>query len=65
MEEMIIRDYSGKILGKIQTQPNGDKVVRDFYGKILGYYRKSQNVTTDFYGKIVARGDASGSLIPR
>ena len=62
---MIIRDYSGKILGKIQTQPNGDKVVRDFYGKILGYYRKSQNVTTDFYGKIVARGDASGSLIPR
>ena len=65
MEEQVIRDFSGKILGRIQTQPNGDKVVRDFYGKILGYYRKEYNHTTDFYGKVIARGDASGSLIPR
>ena len=58
-----IRDFYGKIIGRVETMPNGDKTVRDFYGWILGYYRKSQDITTDFYGKIVARGDATGTLL--
>ena len=63
MSETVIKDFYGKILGKIEVQSNGDKVVKDFYGRILGYYRKSQDITTDFYGRIVARGDAAASLI--
>lgn len=62
MEE-IIKDFYGKVLGKIKTLPNGDKEVRDFYNHILGYYRRSQNITTDFYGKIIARGDCCTMLL--
>ena len=32
----IIRDFSGKIIGKIETDRAGNKIVRDFYGHILG-----------------------------
>lgn len=61
----IIRDFSGKILGKIETDHIGNKIVRDFYGHILGRYDKRNDVTRDFYGKIVARGDNCGLLISR
>jgi hypothetical protein len=61
----IIRDFSGKILGKIETDHVGNKIVRDFYGHILGRYDKRNDVTRDFYGKIVARGDNCGLLISR
>ena len=64
MEEKMIKDFSGRVLGKIQIQSNGDKVVKDFYGKVLGYYRKSQDATTDFYGRVICYGDASAALIP-
>lgn len=65
MSTETVRDFYGKILGRIETNPNGDKTVRDFYGKIQGRYDSRYNVTRDFYGKIVARGDASAGLIPR
>ena len=61
----IIRDFSGKILGKIETDHIGNKIVRDFYGHILGRYDKRNDVTRDFYGKIVARGDNCGLFISR
>ena len=61
----IIRDFSGRILGKIEIDRVGNKIVRDFYGHILGKYDKRNNVTRDFYGKIVARGDNCGLLISR
>ena len=65
MDEIVIREFSGRIIGRIQPQPNGDKIVRDFHGRILGYYRKSLDATTDFYGRIVARGDACSMLIQK
>ena len=61
----IIRDFAGRILGKIETDRNGNKIVRDFYGHILGRYDKRNDVTRDFYGKIIARGDNCGLLISR
>lgn len=61
----IIRDFSGRIIGKIETDNNGNKIVRDFYGHILGRYDKRNNVTRDFYGHIIARGDNCGLLISR
>ena len=62
-EETIIRDYYGRIIGYVETEPNGDKIFRDFYRRILGKYNKALNVTRDFYGRIVARGDAGTGLI--
>lgn len=59
----VIRDRSGRIIGKIETENNGNKIVRDFYGHILGRYDKRSDVTRDFYGRIVARGDSCGILL--
>ena len=63
MQEEIIREFSGKIIGYIQTDNKGNKVVRDFYRRILGKYDKASNTTRDFYGRIVARGDQSSMLL--
>ena len=52
-----IRDQSGKILGWIDHEANGNKLLRDFSGKILGKYNKSIDVTQDFYGRQIAKGD--------
>lgn len=62
MEKETIRDFSGKIIGFIETDSRGNKTVRDFYMRVLGYYDKSQNVTTDFYRRVIARGDCCGML---
>lgn len=53
-----IRDWTGKILGFVETDSvTGNKVIRDFYGRIVGKYDKRADVTRDFYGNKVARGD--------
>ena len=63
MQETIIRDFQGRIIGKIIEFPNGDKEVRDFYGVILGKYDKFTNTTRDFYGRVIAQGDCCGMLL--
>ena len=63
MDTTIIRDFYGKIIGKIETDANGNKTIRNFYGTILGRYDAGTNTTRDFYGRIVANGDASAMLI--
>lgn len=65
MERETIKDFYGRILGYIETQPNGDKIVKDFYGRIKGKYEKQSNTTKDFYGRILSKGDISSSLIYR
>lgn len=63
MAKETIREFSGRIIGYIETKPNGDKVVTAFSGRILGYYFKNRDVTTDFYQRIIARGDCCGMLL--
>ena len=63
MQEEKIKDFYGRIIGYIQTYPNGDKKLLNFYRKILGTYVKSSNITKDFYGRIVGRGDFLTSLL--
>ena len=59
-----IRDFSGRILGIIETCPNGDQIAKDFMSrKILGYYRAAYNHTTDFYGRVIAKGNCVVSFI--
>lgn len=59
-----LRDFSGRIIGYIETdEKNGNKVARDFYQRIVGYYDKNLNVTKDFYQRIVGRGEVLSSLI--
>ena len=61
--KLVIREFSGKIIGYIYVAENGDKTVKAFSGKILGYYDASRDVTTNFGGKILYQGDASSALL--
>lgn len=64
MDRMEIREFvTQRIVGYIDTAPNGDRTVRDFYGKILGYYTKQNNYTKDFYGHIICTGDATAAFL--
>lgn len=63
MKETVIKDFYGKILGKIKEEPNGDKIAYDFYGRILGKYKKLTNKTYDFYGRIVSTGDTLSQFL--
>ncbi len=63
MAEEIIKEFNGKIVGYIETKPNGDKIGKDFYRRIVGYYEKSSNTTKDFYRRVVAKGDVLSSLV--
>ena len=58
-----VRDWSGNILGWLETAPNGDVTARNFLGEILGFYRKQQDWTTDFLGNVITRGNAAMSLV--
>ena len=62
-EVTVIRDWSGMIIGKIETDSKGNKTVRDFYGRILGRYDAACNVTREFTGRVIAKGDASAMLL--
>lgn len=63
MGKEYITDFYGKILGSLETMPNGDIIVRNFPGQILGKYEKSSNYTKDFYGKILYKGNMAPALL--
>ncbi len=58
-----IKNFTGKILGKVITEPNGNKKAMNFEGQILAKYNKKMNYTTDFYGKILGKGDLTEAII--
>lgn len=58
-----IKDFAGKILGKVTTESNGDKKAMNFEGQILAKYNKRMNYTTDFYGRILGKGDLTEAII--
>lgn len=61
-----IKDWTGKIIGFVETDTNtGNKVLRDFYGRIKGKYNKRLNITQDFYGRQVAKGDQLTMLLDK
>lgn len=57
VSKVTIREPSGKILGYIETDKDGNQQVREFSGKILGYYDKRTDMTRDFYGRPKTRGN--------
>lgn len=63
MAKETLRDWTGKIIGFVETDSSGNKVLRDFYGRILGKYDKPMNVTRDFYGRVVGKGDILMTLL--
>ena len=58
-----IKDFYNRIIGYIDTKPNGDQIGYDFYKRIVGYYEKRSNLTKDFYKRIVGKGNMLVGLI--
>lgn len=65
MNEQKIQDWTGRIIGWIETKPDGSKVIRDFYRRIVGRYNARTDYTEDFYGRKIAKGDQSSMLLFR
>ena len=60
-----IKEWSGKIIGWIETDEHGNKVLKDFYNRVLGSYNKNLNLTRDFYNRPIAKGDNLLMLLRR
>lgn len=59
-----IKDWSGVIMGSIDTDPKtGDQTAVNFYGRILGYYYANRGRTVEFSGRILADGNILSALI--
>lgn len=58
-----VRDWTGRVLGFVETDKNGNQTVRNFGGKVLAYYNKNRDWTTDFAGKVLSRGNTAISYI--
>lgn len=58
-----IKEYSGRILGTIETDGRGNKTVKSYGGRILGYYDASQDVTKEYGGRILFHGDMASALL--
>ena len=63
MNSQTLKDWRGKIIGYIETLPNGDKILRDFYRRIKGKYHKKSDYTADFYGRRIGKGDLLLTLL--
>ena len=44
--EQVIKDFYGRVSGKVYTLYNGDKEARTFTGKCVGKYKKNLDITT-------------------
>lgn len=59
-----IKEFSGKIIGIIETDSEGNQTGRDFdTRKIVGWYVKKHDHTENFMHQIVAKGNAVVNLI--
>lgn len=58
-----VREFSGKIIGWVETDKDGNQQVRTFTGKIIGKYDKSLDCTRTFTGKIITKGNTAVGLL--
>lgn len=63
MAKKQIKDRYSRIIGTIDTKPNGDAVGYNFYNDVVGTYYASRDVTVNFYRQIVGTGNQLVALI--
>lgn len=54
-----IRDFSGKIIGFVESDDKGNQIVRAFSGRIIAKYDAQFNCTREFSGRIISRGNTA------
>ena len=58
-----VKDWTGKVLGWVDTDSKGNQVVKNFGGKVLAKYDVMKNRTTDFNGRKLSEGNTAISYI--
>lgn len=58
-----VKDWSGKVLGFVETDKKGNQIVKNFGGKVLARYNAEKDWTTDYAGKLLSRGNTAISYI--
>lgn len=63
MSKEAIKDKYNRLIGYIETMPDGKKKAFDKYNRPLGHYDPKRKVTQDNYNRTIANGDVLSSLI--
>lgn len=63
MQDIILRDNLGRILGIITTDYRGVQTLRTQLGEVLGTYDPNSNLTRTFLGQVVGSGNLLTMLI--
>jgi YD repeat-containing protein len=63
MTREVIKDSMGRLLGSIDTNPNGYERGYDAQGQMLGSYDPQSNTTKIATGILLAKGNALAGLI--
>ena len=58
-----LKDWTGKVIGYVDTDARGNKTLFDWTHKKLGTYDKSLDITKDWYGRKVGQGDILLTLL--
>lgn len=59
MAREAVREFSGRIIGWVETDSLGNQIVRAFSGLIIAKYDKTLDVTREFSGKIISKGNTA------
>jgi len=65
MQEVLLRDQLGMIIGRISTDYKGVLTLRSSLGEVLGTYDPKTNLTRTFLGQVVGTGNLLSMLIKR
>ena len=63
MSKETIRDRNDRVLGYIETMPNGRQKATDRNSRLLGWFDPERNVTTDASSRVLAKANVLSGLI--
>jgi hypothetical protein len=63
MSREILKDARYRVIGYIDTTPDGRQTAKDSRYRIVGYYEPAVNITKDARFRIVGHGNLLASLI--
>ena len=58
-----VKDWTGKILGWVDTDSKGNQIVYNFGLRVLAKYDAYNDRTTDFAGKVLSHGNTAIAYI--
>jgi hypothetical protein len=63
MKEQVLKDSSGRIMGKIRETTGGVLEIRDAAGRLKGKFDPRTNETRDSSGRLVGKGNLLATLL--